>query len=673
MTVHIHRLQPTIAADQSFALRSRALGPMGNCGSNWLAKPVVAIAHRLLDLLPQRYSKQSPAAFVGSVHFAEIHPVPHRYDRTMPNPPRRGLRKSSADARASAPKSGDEFFQDVELARATVNSIGDAIVSSDRNGKISYMNRAAEQLLGATERLWTGQDFETRFKIVDSVTRERIPNPLEEAILTQRTARNTSDRILIRSDGQQIPIASTAAPIHDQLGKTVGAVLVLHDVSESRAIADQLLHMAQHDSLTNLPNRLLFNDRLSQSITLAARHGRRLAVLFLDLDRFKHINDSLGHLVGDRLLKEVANRLLSCVRRSDTVSRQGGDEFIVLLSEVGHAEDAALAADKMRLAIMAPYFISDHQVHLSVSIGISVYPEDGHEAGALIGSADVAMYHAKDRGRNNSQFFKDEMNARNIHRQAMEEALGNALGQGQFVLHYQPIVDLKSGLIVGAESLIRWQHPQRGLMAPDTFITIAEEAGLIESIGNWVLRESCMQARAWIDAQLSFRKISVNVSAVEFNSRGFLDRVSTILDETGLEPHYLEIEITETAAMRDVAATSLVLEALRKRGVHFAMDDFGTGYSSLSNLMLFPIDTLKIDKSFVMDVKTNDDAATIVSAVISLGQSLRLRIVAEGIETVEQLSFLQSRACSEGQGYYFSKPIAAGEFRNLINSEPNKS
>jgi len=286
---------------------------------------------------------------------------------------------------------GDASLHDQELARATVNSIGDAIVSSDRSGKISFMNRAAEQLLGASERQWRGQDFEALFKIVDSVTRAQIANPFEEAIRTQRTARNTSDGILIRADGEEIPIGSSAAPIHDQSGNTVGAVLVLHDVSESRAVADHLLHMAQHDSLTNLPNRLLLNDRLTQSITLAARHGRRLAVLFLDLDRFKHINDSLGHLVGDTLLKEVANRLLSCVRRSDTVSRQGGDEFIVLLSEVGHAEDAALAADKMRLLldrVGVPLEIPTQLTGLA-TFGKSKNLEDGPHALTVLRNAFV--------------------------------------------------------------------------------------------------------------------------------------------------------------------------------------------------------------------------------------------------------------------------------------------
>jgi diguanylate cyclase (GGDEF)-like protein len=410
------------------------------------------------------------------------------------------------------------------------------------------------------------------------------------------------------------------------------------------------------------------DDRLTQAMALAHRQQHKLAVLFLDVDRFKHINDSLGHAVGDRLLQSMGQRLLACVRSSDTVSRQGGDEFVVLLSEVTRAEDAAVSAEKILLALSKPYPIDEHALHVSVSIGIATYPDDGIVAETLMTNADFAMYHAKENGRNNYQFFKSDMNARAIERQSVEGDLRRALERQEFVLHYQPKMNLGTGAIIGVEALIRWHHPQRGLVYPAEFIGIAEECGFIVPIGQWVLREACQQARAWQDAGLPPMCIAINTSAVELRAKDFVAGVGAILTETHMEARYVELELTETSLLQDSESTATVLQALKDMGVQLALDDFGTGYSSLSNLKRFPIDALKIDQSFVRDLITDADDTSIVTAVISMGKSLHMRVVAEGVETPEQFAFLREQSCPEGQGYYFSRPVVAGEFIQLLRA-----
>jgi diguanylate cyclase (GGDEF)-like protein len=407
---------------------------------------------------------------------------------------------------------------------------------------------------------------------------------------------------------------------------------------------------------------MLLQDRLSQAIELAHRQGRQLAVMFIDLDRFKIINDSLGHAVGDQLLQAVAQRLVSCVRQSDTVSRHGGDEFVVLLPSIEHAVDAALSAQKMLRALALPYRIDVRDVHISVSIGISIYPDDGLGMEALITSADTAMYHAKENGRNNYKFFEQDMNARAVRLQSIEVSLRRALERQEFVLHYQPKMNLHSGAVVGVEALIRWQHPERGLLPPAEFVPIAEDCGLILPIGRWVLREACLQARTWLLAGLPPITVSVNTSALEFRAKDFVDNIRATLEETRLEPHYLELELTESVLMRDTEHTHSVLHALVDLGVKLSIDNFGTGFSSLSHLKQFPIDALKIDQSFVNQMNSNPDDASIVNVVINMGKSFNKRIVAEGVETPEQYAFLLTQNCDEGQGYYFGRPMAAEAF-----------
>jgi diguanylate cyclase (GGDEF)-like protein len=432
---------------------------------------------------------------------------------------------------------------------------------------------------------------------------------------------------------------------------------------------DQLDYLAHHDALTDLPNRILLRDRLNQAIELAHRQGRQLAVMFVDLDRFKYINDSLGHSVGDQLLLSVAQRLTNCVRHSDTVSRQGGDEFVLLLSSIEHPEDAALFAQKMLTALAQPHHIEQRDLHISISIGISIYPADGRDAETLIKRADTAMYYAKESGRNNYKFFEQNMHVSTVQRQSIEASLRQALERQEFVLFYQPKVDLHSGAVVGVEALIRWQHPELGLLAPEQFIYIAEDCGLILPISRWVQREACLQTKVWQQKGLPPVPIAVNACALEFRDKDFLKNIQAILNDTGLEPRYLELELTESVLMRDSESTDSVLHALANLGIKLAIDDFGTGYFSLSYLKRLPINTLKIDQSFVSKMISNPDDAIIVNTVINMGKSLKKRVIAEGVETSEQAAFLVAQHCDEGQGCYFGCPMRAEELTDLLRAD----
>jgi diguanylate cyclase (GGDEF)-like protein len=413
---------------------------------------------------------------------------------------------------------------------------------------------------------------------------------------------------------------------------------------------------------------MLLNDRVSQAINLAARHWKKAAVLFLDLDGFKHINDSLGHPIGDKLLQSVGKRLVDSVRNSDTVSRQGGDEFVVLLSELERSEDAATAARKILHAVAEAHSIDKHDLHVTTSIGLSIFPDDGDDAETLIRNADTAMYQAKENGPQGFQFFRPSMNVRAVERQSIEESLRCALERHEFELHYQPMVNLRTGGITGAEALLRWTHPTRGMVSPAQFIPVAEDCGLILPIGRWVLQEACRQAQAWVKAGLPMTSMAVNISSMEFRDGDFLEGVLATLDNSGLDPKSLELELTESVLMKRAEYAASVLKTLRDVGVHVAVDDFGTGYSSLSYLRRFPIDALKIDQSFVRQITAVPDDTTIVDAMISMGRSLKLRVVAEGVETLEELKFLRSHLCDEAQGYYFSHPVLPQQFAALLKT-----
>ena len=564
----------------------------------------------------------------------------------------------------------EALFEEKERAQVTLNSIGDAVLSTDMAGRLSYMNLVAEAMTGWSYQEAMGRSLADVFRVINGTTRRTIINPALRAINDDQTAELASDCVLVRRDGVEFAIEDSSAPIHDRDGQVSGAVIVFHDVSASKSMALKMTHLAQHDFLTGLPNRVLLTERLTQAIRLACRRRKQVALLFLDVDHFKHINDSLGHAVGDQLLESAARRLESCVRATDTVCRQGGDEFVILLAEIEKPHDAAQIAEKLLAALALPHLVDGHELHVTLSIGISVYPDDSVSSDAVLQNADTAMYHAKSCGRNNYQFFKADMNTRAVRRLAVESNLRRAIQRQEFVLFYQPQIAMASGVLTGAEALIRWLDPDLGLISPAQFIPVAEECGLIVPIGHWVMREACRQVKAWLAAGLRAVPVAVNVSAVEFRDKSFLPGVAQILEETGLAAHYLEVELTEGVIMHNAQASASALEALKAMGVKLAIDDFGTGYSSLSYLQRFPIDTLKIDQSFVRDVATDADAAAIVSAVIGMGQGLRLRVIAEGVETQPQADFLLARQCAEGQGYLFNHPLAAADFARLLSEAP---
>ncbi|HWO39824.1 MAG TPA: EAL domain-containing protein [Candidatus Acidoferrum sp.] len=562
----------------------------------------------------------------------------------------------------------ETLFVVKERAQVTLNCIGDAVVCTDTAGNITFLNLVAEKMTGWPWKEALGRPMAEVFRILDAVTRETTPSPMDTAMAQNKTVHLPANCILIGRDGFETPIEDSVAPIHDREGKATGAVIVFRDVSGARAMARQMTYSAQHDFLTGLPNRMLLNDRVNQAIGFAPRHDKKVAVLFLDLDGFKHINDSLGHPIGDKLLQSIAKRLVDCVRSSDTVSRQGGDEFVVLLSEMEQSEDAAISAMRVLQAVADAHTIDQHDLHVTASIGVSVFPDDGKDAETLIKNADTAMYQAKENGRQSYQYFKPAMNVRAVERQFIEENLRRALERQEFALHYQPKIDLRTGKISGAEALIRWTHPVRGPVPPAQFIPVAEDCGLILPIGHWVLREACKQAQAWVEAGLPMARMAVNISSMEFRDDNFLESVFAALSETSLEPKLLELELTESVLMKRAESAASVLKTLRARGVQIAVDDFGTGYSSLSYLRKFPIDALKIDQSFVRQITSTPDDTTIVTAVISMGRSLKLRVVAEGVETQKELAFLQARQCDEAQGYYFSRPVLPQQFAKLLKS-----
>jgi len=560
----------------------------------------------------------------------------------------------------------ETYFLEKARAEITLNSISDAVIGTDMAGNVAYLNIAAETMTGWSREEARGHPIGEVMHIIDGNTREPKPNPIDLVLQHNKSMALTAGTILIRRDGHEAVIEDSAAPIHDWDEKMTGAVIVFHDVTASQAMALKMAHLAQHDFLTNLPNRVLLNDRVEQAISLAKRRGTRLALLFLDLDNFKHINDSLGHSTGDKVLQSVANRLCACVRASDTVSRQGGDEFVVLVTEDRFTENAAQIAEKILSALAAPHVIGDHELHVTTSIGISVYPADGQDAEALLKNADTAMYSAKEKGRNNYQYFKAAMNVRAVKRQAMETDLRSALQRQEFVLHYQPKVNLETGAISGIEALLRWMHPKRGLVLPGGFMLVAENSGLMVPIGRWVLREACTQTKCWQEAGLSPHAISVNISAPEFCAKNFIEDVRDILTETGLDPRCLQLEITESVLMRDAESSIDILEQLKKIGVQVAMDNFGAGFSSLSYLARFPIDILKIAPSFVHDISSATGSGVIASAVIAMAASLKQVVVAEGVEDHLQWAFLKVQHCDEGQGYLFGRPLAAEPFTALL-------
>jgi diguanylate cyclase (GGDEF)-like protein/PAS domain S-box-containing protein len=475
--------------------------------------------------------------------------------------------------------------------------------------------------------------------------------------------------------GRGVYLDVTTSPVRDMTGKIVSVIEIARDVTDRKLAEERAQHLAFHDPLTGLANRALLEDRLILSLAHALRGNEEGALFFIDLDRFKAINDSLGHHAGDLLLKGVAKRLQSLVRTTDTVCRSGGDEFILLFPEIGGPTDAAHLAEKILVSFTAPFIVEEREIIISPSIGISLYPGDGADFVTLIRSADAAMYLAKRQGRNNFQFFTPELTDAAQDRLLLGNSLRQALAQNELLLHYQPQFDAATGEIIGVEALSLWYYPPRGWISPAQFIPIAEESGLIEELGAWVLRTACAQNKQWQEHGYTPMRMAVNVSGRQFRQRDFVNVVDRILEETGLDPCWLEVEVTEKILMENVREAILVLTELKTRHISLAIDDFGSGYSSLGYLRQFPADRLKIDRSFVANITSNAGDAAIASAVISLAKSLNFEVIAEGVETVEQMKLLQEKKCDVMQGYHISRPVPPEEIQALlerIRSNPGK-
>jgi len=542
--------------------------------------------------------------------------------------------------------------------RDFADAAGEYVWESDIEGRYTYVSSRVQSVWSYTDQEligWTSAHF------MPSGEAERVREWLAQNMRPDGSFRDLEHRVVTRN-GEMRWLLINAVGIFDAQGDRVGQRGTGRDITDRKAAEARISYLATRDPLTELPNRVLFNDRLEQGIVAARRTNQSLALLFIDLDRFKNINDSLGHQVGDLLLREVGTRMLGCIRKGDTLSRLGGDEFVVTLEGLQQAEDAAQVAGKIIKALARPVEIAGHTLTTSCSIGISIFPMDAEDDRTLMKNADTAMYHAKERGRNNYQFFSPEMNVRAVERQSLETALRLAIERQEFVLFFQPQVDIRSSKVVGMEALLRWQHPERGLLSPATFIAVAEESGLIDPIGQWVLRSACQRAKAWQDGGYPPLKIAVNISARQLNKpRDFSRGLSRVLSSTGLDPRYLELEMTESLLFHNAEENIAVLRKLGQDGVRIAVDDFGIGYSSLSYLRQLPIDSLKIDRSFVRDIETDPEDAAIIHAVVAMAHSLELQVTAEGVETRGQLDALARLGCDEYQGFLFSKPLPAIE------------
>jgi diguanylate cyclase (GGDEF)-like protein len=502
-------------------------------------------------------------------------------------------------------------------------------------------------------------------KLVDMDSGTPPLSPLEIAVRENRPVALQFDSALERRDGFRSPIEDTAAPIHDRSGNVIGAVMVFHDVSESRAMALKMSHLAQHDYLTDLPNRVLFHDRLSQALGMCDQ-GANGAVLFVDLDHFKNINDSLGHQAGDYVLQEVAKRLVSVVRADDTVSRQGGDEFVLLLGRLGDPRDAARVAQKLIAEIEKPVIFQDKDLHFSASVGIALFPQDSTGIETLMKQADTALYHAKQSGRGRYSYFTELMSVQADKRLRMERDLRKALAEQQFFLVYQPKVRLLDRRIIGVEALLRWRTPDGTLVQPDQFIPLAEEVGLIASIDEWVTREACLQNVRWQRAGAAALPVSVNVSLARFDPQRLVNHVLSALGDSGLSPELLEIEFTESQMFRHQELTYSLIDRLKGAGVRIAIDDFGTGYSNLGYLLQHQFDTIKIDRSFIEHLPDDHKSSALVRAILGMATALNLEVVAEGVETEAQARALESWGCRNIQGFLYSRPLPADEFAALL-------
>ncbi len=560
-----------------------------------------------------------------------------------------------------------ELQDEKERMRVTLNSIGDAVIATDPDGKVTFVNPIAEDLTGYLAHDALGKSIETIMPLRDGSSGHELQNPVRLALREQRIVGMAFDCILLNRSNQSLAVEDSAAPIRNHKGDITGAIMVFHEVSEARAMAIKMTHLAQHDPLTNLPNRILLRDRTEQAIKKAQRHVTQVAMLLLDIDHFKTINDSYGHVIGDHLLQQIADRLTGVLRSGDTLCRQGGDEFIVLLTDFDDSAHIADFASRLQSIFSQHWQVADLTLELSMSMGISIYPDDSQDMDSLHRHADAAMYTAKQQGRNRYQFFSNEIEERLRTQLALEAHLRSALEENVFEVFYQPKVDARTNQIIGAEALVRWRNNNE-LIFPDAFIPLAEETGLIIPLGKLVLQKACAQAKAWADQGFHLQ-VAVNVSAVQFTT-DFAATVAEILTLTRVNAQQIELEITESLLVNDENANTLIKE-LKKLGVRIALDDFGTGYSSLSYLKRFPLDVLKIDQSFVRNMLDDEVDISIVKAIVQMAMGLKLRLVAEGVETKEHAQVLLNLGCHIMQGYYYSRPVPVSEMNALLRTGLN--
>jgi len=545
------------------------------------------------------------------------------------------------------------------LLKEAIDCLPVGLTFSDVNGKIIYANPAEAEMHGYGPDELTDRD--ARNLAPSSMKKISLPEEMSKFGLWRRESIN------VRKNGEEFPVQLCSVAVRNAQGVCLGTVTVSEDISSRKEAEKRIHRLAYYDTLTGLPNRRMLLDRLQQALAQAQRDGRHLGLLFLDLDNFKDINDSHGHDFGDALLRDVAARLLANMRGTDTLARLGGDEFVVLLTAENCQESAVVAAQRILSLFSRPFTVEDREITCSTSIGIAIYPADGQDAESLIKCADNAMYHAKSEGRASYRLFSAEMNERLLRRMALEAGLRRGLEEKEFVIRYQPQWDLHSARIVGVEALVRWQSEELGHMLPAEFIPVAEQSGLIIPLGEWILRTACSQARAWAEAGHRL-KVAVNITGRQFRKADFLEMIGKIIQDTALEPGTLELEITESIIMENADKAATILQGLRKLGVLVSIDDFGIGYSSMGNLRHFPLDRIKIARSFVADVARSQDDAAVVKAIISMAHSLNLKVVAEGIENCDQLHFVVSHGCDEIQGYYLSMPGSVEEVTGLLES-----
>ncbi|MCG6934585.1 MAG: EAL domain-containing protein [Proteobacteria bacterium] len=540
----------------------------------------------------------------------------------------------------------------------------DIVIVTNLEGLIEYVNPAFEETTGFSAREVIGR---TPNFLVSGKHKSEFYTNMWNTILAGKNYNNVM--INRRKDGSLYYEEKTITPIKDSAGNITHFVSTAKDISDHIEIQERLQHMTHHDVLTDLPNRNLLLDRLQQALIHARSHDRMVAIMFMDLDRFKNINDTLGHNIGDQLLLQLSERIRNSVRDGDTIARFGGDEFAILMDDIESESHISAMAQKLLDTLVEPFRINKHELHVTASIGVSIYPGDGDVAETLLRNADVAMYRAKDLGKNNYQFYSDDMSARIFERLTLENNLRHALDRNEFIIHYQPQIDARTEHITGVEALLRWQHPDLGLVLPNNFIPLLEETGLIEDVGNWVLKTCCKQLREWHDTGLDTLQMSVNISSRQFNNANFISVMHEMIKETGVNSEYLELELTESMFLRNASATISALNSLSNIGVRFAIDDFGTGYSSLSYLRRFPIDTIKIDRSFIRDITEDSDDAAITSAIVVMAQSLSLNVIAEGVETDKQLEFLREHNCNNIQGYHYCHPLPEQQITKLLQQK----